>query len=282
LGTALIHQNRRAALDTVAASRDFYGTLRIAELRKERPDLRSYQMLNGSTDHGLQFQDSAKGTFPTTYYHPLSGVGLLLDHFTARPNRRIGVVGLGAGTLAAYGKAGDTFRFYELSPAVERMARHWFSYLKDSKATVDVVLGDARLSLEREPPQAFDVLVLDAFSSDSIPVHLLTREAFDTYAAHLKPDGVIAVHVSNRHLDLIPVVAADMAHLTMDMVYLYWTEDPMPFGFHSSRWLLMSHNRAFLQSEPIAARASRPDSPFADRLIAWTDDYASLLPIIKK
>jgi hypothetical protein len=125
------------------------------------------------------------------------------------------------------------------------------------------------------------MLVLDAFSSDAIPVHLLTREAFDTYARHLKPDSIIAVHVSNRNLDLIPVVAGAMDHLRADMVYIRWSQEPMPFGFHSSSWLLLTHNREFLNSPAILSRAQKPDSPNPTRPMLWTDDYASIFPLIR-
>src|SRR5262249_5410082 len=147
-----------------------------------------------------------------------------------------------------------------------------FTYLKQSPANITVVPGDARLSLERESPRGFDLLVLDAFTSDAIPVHLLTAEAFDTYARHLKPDGVIAIHVSNRNLDLIPVVAGAMEHLNMDMIYIHWSQHPMPFGFYSSSWLLMTRNHDFLDSPAVRSRASRPDSDSQGQSILWTDD----------
>src|SRR5205807_9355570 len=130
---------------------------------------------------------------------------------------RVGVVGLGAGTLAAYGRTGDVFRFYDINSDVVELARSEFTFLKDSRAKVEVALGDARLSLEREPAQNFDVLALDAFSSDAIPVHLLTVEAFKTYLRHLKPDGVLAVHISNRYLDLVPVVQQAARHLSLEV-----------------------------------------------------------------
>ena len=128
-------------------------------------------------------------------------------------NRRAGVIGLGVGTLAAYGRAGDSFRFYELNPAVIQVASTYFRFLNESAAATEVVAGDGRLALEREPPQNFDVLILDAFSGDSIPVHLLTRQAFEVYFRHLRPGGIVAVHVTNRYLDLAPVVDALAAAL---------------------------------------------------------------------
>jgi len=278
LGIMFLRQNQ-ADPKTVTRSRNFYAALRVLELRKQDPDTHAYQLVNGNIDHGLQLLKPAYTVIPMTYYNDRSGVGLAMTYFASRTNCKVGIVGLGAGTLAAYGRPGNIFRFYELNPDVLRIADTWFSYLKESKAHVDVVPGDARLSLEREQPQNFDLLVLDAFSSDSIPIHLLTREAFDTYARHLKPDGAIAVHVSNQHLDLIPVVIGAMDHLNMDMVYIHWDHDPMPFGLHPSSWLLMSHNQEFLRSKEVFSRTERPESV---KPIIWTDDYASLLPLLKR
>src|SRR5207248_4401523 len=160
----------------------------------------------GTIVHGKQFLDPDRRGLPTSYYGPRSGIGLALLDARAHGPLRVGVVGPGAGTLAAYGRAGDVFRFYDINSGVVELARSEFTFLKDSPAKVEVALGDARLSLERERPQNFDVLALDAFSSDAIPVHLLTVEAFKTYLRHLKPGGVLAVHISNRYLDLVPVV----------------------------------------------------------------------------
>ena len=162
-------------------------------------------LVHGTITHGLQFLAPDRRRFPTTYYGRQSGVGLAILN-TRHSAQRVGVIGLGAATLASYGRPGDYYRFYEINPLVIEVARKQFTYLSDCPAKVDVVLGDARLSLDREPSQQFDVLAVDAFSSDSIPVHLLTLEAFRLYFRHLRPDGVLAVHVSNTHLKLEPVV----------------------------------------------------------------------------
>src|SRR5260370_30029976 len=163
--------------------------------------------------HGEQFLDAERRTRPTTYCGLTCGVGLALRTSQSHPRERVGAIGLGAGTLASYGRPGDSYRFYEINPLVIQVAHSQFTFLKDSKADVQVALGDARLSLEREPKQSFDVLAVDAFSSDSIPVHLLTKEAFGLYFRHLKDNGVLAVHVSNRYVDLEPVVARAAAAL---------------------------------------------------------------------
>lgn len=143
--------------------------------------------------------------WPTTYYGESSGIGITLNYFNKRlPVVRVGVIGLGAGTIASYGRTGDQYRFYEINPAVQGIAHSYFSFLRDSHAAVNLVSGDARLSLEREAPQRFDVLAIDAFSGDSIPMHLLTREAFREYIRHMAPGGVLAVHASNQYLNLAP------------------------------------------------------------------------------
>ncbi len=170
---------------------------------------RHRSLIHGTILHGDQYLAPELARVPTTYYTESSGVGRALEslHPTTRP-LRIGVIGLGTGTIATYGSTGDVYRFYDINPAVIRIANSEFSYLKDSDATIETPLGDARLNLEREAPQGFDLLAIDAFSSDSIPVHLLTYEALTVYRRHMKPGGVIAFHVTNRYLDLVPVVGA--------------------------------------------------------------------------
>jgi spermidine synthase len=185
---------------------------------------------------------------------------------------------LGAGTLASYGRLGDSYRFYEINPLVIQVAHSQFTYLKDSKAEVQVVLGDARLSLEREPMQHFDVLAVDAFSSDSIPVHLLTREAFLLYFYHLKDDGVLAVHVSNRYVDLEPVVARAAAALGKEAMVVDSDEDESQ-ALAAASWVLVSGNPAFFQSPLIKAEAKPVEK--REKLRMWTDDYSSLYPLLR-
>ena len=204
LGVALWVQARRSGTGKVCRSRNFYGVLTVLKLQQSGVDC--FKLMHGRTAHGLQLADPARANWPTLYFTEKSGVGLAMRALPAA-GRRIGVVGLGAGTLASYGRPGDSFRFYEINPEVERLARSRFTYLSNCLGNVEVVLGDARLSLEQEPGQQFDLLVLDAFSSDAIPVHLLTREAFAVYERHLETNGIIAVHVSNVSLNLAPVVA---------------------------------------------------------------------------
>ena len=184
--------------------RNFYGTLRVKEIGpKDDPTVR--RLMHGVIMHGEQYLEPKARREPTSYYGPDSGIGLAIRHYENR-GLRLGVIGLGTGTLAAYGKPGDSFRFYELDPQVLTVAQRDFYYLGDSSAAIESALGDARLNLEREPAQRFDILVIDAFSSDSIPVHLVTNEAMAVYLRHMQPNGIVAFHVTNRYLDLPPVV----------------------------------------------------------------------------
>jgi hypothetical protein len=187
---------------TIVSKRNFYGVLRVQEWSPDTVNHRR-SLIHGTIMHGTQYMEPVFRRRPTTYYTTTSGIGLLLEvlHPTVRP-LKVGVIGLGTGTLAAYGAIGDVYRFYDINPQVMRIAQQDFTYLQDSDATIQLVLGDARLSLERElaqgQSQQFDVLVIDAFSSDAIPVHLITTEALDVYLKHMKPGGVIAFHVTNR------------------------------------------------------------------------------------
>jgi spermidine synthase len=234
--------------------------------------------MNGSINHGQQILTPGRSDQPTSYYGSDSGVGLTLRTGRGR-QQRVGVIGLGTGTLAAYGNPGDVYRFYEINPLVLRLAETQFSFVKDSRARVDVELGDARLSLEREAPQSFDVLALDAFSGDSIPVHLLTREAFQLYFRHLKPDGVLAVHVSNKYLDLKPVVQLAVGSLGKKVMWIE-NEDDEPNAVFSSSWVVATSRSSFFDDPQIKAAAKVLLDPRAD-LRMWTDDYSNLFQILK-
>jgi len=210
-GTVLVLNGRQEGANVMAVNRNFYGVLRVKHSFTEYRGRKSVEvrlLVNGQITHGLEFEDPQIRRDPTTYYGRNSGIGRLLTYSLPNRQRRVGLVGLGIGTLATYARPGDQFRFYEINPAVEKFAREYFHYLGDCQGRVDVVPGDARLTLDRESPQNFDVLVLDAFSGDAIPTHLLTLEAFAIYLRNLAPDGVIAVHVSSRHFALQPVVRA--------------------------------------------------------------------------
>jgi hypothetical protein len=256
--------------------RNFYGTLRTENIGGiDEPDSKR-RLINGVIMHGEQYLSPDKRREPITYYGPTSGVGLVLK-IIDRPGRRVGVIGLGSGTLAAYGRQGDVFHFYDINPQVVDIARHEFTYLSDTPAMVEISLGDARLSLEREPSQSFDVLAIDAFSSDSIPIHLMTVEAMDVYLKHMKPDGVIAFHVSNRFFDLAPVVKllAGAANLKSALI-VDEGEDP---DLSKTDWVLVTRNQALLDAPELAARTEEPTD--IRGLRPWTDDDHNLFQIFK-
>jgi SAM-dependent methyltransferase len=266
-------------IDALEASRSFYGTLSIGDVDREQPEEHLRMMRHGRVNHGMQFVADDRRREPTIFFGPQTGVGLTLQQFPRQGSMRVGVVGLGVGTLAAYAQPGDYYRFYEINPEVLRMAERYFSFLKDCQGKVDVVLGDARLSLEREPSQAFDVLVLDAFSGDAIPTHLLTSEALAIYERHLKPDGVLAIHISNRHVDLEPVVRG-----LADAAQMQWLRVESNVQFAKgvqgvAWWALLSRNETFLNLPALKALAVPPRSPKPAML--WTDDHSNLFEILQ-
>lgn len=230
-------------------------------------------MFNGHTLHGSQFLSAGRRSIPTAYYGPDGGGGLLLANFDPGRPRRIGILGLGAGTLASYGRPGDTIRFYEINPEVTSFARQYFTWLRDSEASVSIAHGDARVVLEREPDQHFDLLVADVYSGGTIPVHLFTVEAFETYLRHLAPGGVLALHISNSHLDLAPLAFAMARHFGLAAIQID-DQGSRATGALPSRYVLMSRDGRFLAIPAIAAAGRRPDVAPID---PWTDSDNSLL-----
>jgi SAM-dependent methyltransferase len=279
LSTFLWKQAHYPDPDRVFTTRNFYGVLTVYEHRRDDPDGHHLLLQHGRITHGLQFLGSDQQRQPSAYYGPESGVGLAFEALVPAP-RRIGLVGLGTGTLAAYAHAGDYVRIYEINPEVERLARSRFTYLQDCKGKVEVALGDARLSMERESPQQFDLLALDAFSSDAIPVHLLTREAFETYERHLKPGGIIAVHISNHFLDLQPVVLNLARHFKYRFAVIDYDENDEEWWQYSSTWVLLTHNGSVLDAPGICAAALKVKADQA-QVGLWTDDFSSLFEILK-
>ena len=254
--------------------RNFYGRLLTRDVGDA--SIRVRRLTHGAILHGEEYLDGSNRHKPTTYYGPSSGVGRLMLASANSESRHLGVIGLGTGTLAAYGEVGDRFRFYELDPAVIKVARTEFSYLQATAAKVDLVLGDARLSLEREAPNGFDVLVVDAFSGDAIPVHLITREALRAYRRHMKPDGVIAFHVSNRYLSLAPVVQKLAEDQGMHAVLV---SDAPQAPLLKTDWVLVSASEKIFAKPVIAEVASMPD--IIPGLRVWTDDANNLFKILK-
>jgi SAM-dependent methyltransferase len=276
LGVQLARTYRNNSADTRVTLRNFYGVINVRD-SGEGPDAMRV-LAHGTIIHGKQFLEEDRRDWPTTYYGPTSGVALAILDARAHGPVRVGVVGLGAGTLAAYGRAGDVFRFYDINPQVVELARTEFSFLKDSPARVEVQLGDARLSLERESAQNFDVLALDAFSSDAIPVHLLTAEAIRSYLRQLRPGGVLAVHVSNRYLDLVPVLQRAAQQLSLELREVANRDDD-EVGVYRSDWLLLSASPAAFGGRLLKVAARKIDADPRVRL--WTDDYSDLYRILK-
>ncbi len=263
--------------DVVFMQRNFYGTLRVRE--QGTGDLQVRRLLHGVILHGEQFTIGPDRLEPGTYYARSSGVGRAIEAKQATGPVRIGVVGLGVGTLSAYGRAGDVIRFYELDPDVLKLARSEFGYLGAASAKLEFAIGDARLSMEREieqsTPQKFDVLAIDAFASDSIPVHLITREAIRLYMQQLAPDGVLAVHISNRFLDLKPVLANIAA---AEGLQIRLVSDHPPEPASMTDWVLISRSDA-----PFAAEALAVAEPIAPMpaFSLWTDQFNNLLDVLK-
>jgi len=266
--------------DAALTVRNFYGMVQVLVEEEAGTGARVLKMRHGRILHGYQYTDAARRHAPGAYYHHGSGIGLAILQHPRRLNTEamhIGVIGLGAGMLAAYGRAGDRMRFYEINPQVIRLAASPgapFTYLRDTAARVELVTGDARLALDaelaRSGPQGFNVLAVDAFSSDSIPVHLLTREAIALYMAHLAPNGMLAIHVSNRYLDLVPIVWRIARHFNLAAAVIDTDGDGV--SFHST-WVLLAHDAVTLQA-PVFARAATTAVPRPAPL--WRDDYSNL------
>jgi len=274
----LWRQARTFNPDRILTSRNFYGVLTLYDHRQDDPKSRHLLLQHGRITHGLQLVDPEQATWATTYYGAESGVGRALDLLPSG-NRRIGLVGLGVGTLASYARPGDYLRIYEINPEVTRLANSRFSYLRACGGKVEVIPGDARLCMEREPAQQFDLLALDAFSGDAIPTHLLTREAFELYGRHLKTNGVMAVHISNHFLDLAPVVLKLALQFDYFSAVIDYDETPQGWWLYSSTWVLLTKDVTFLEAPEICAAALPVNKEVKLRL--WTDDFTSLFQILK-
>jgi spermidine synthase len=264
--------------NTPLAVRNFYGSLRVRQSLSAYPGATMRTLTNGTIQHGTQIFSEQLRRTPTTYYAEDSGLGLALRFCCQGRARNIGVIGLGVGTIAAYGQAGDRIRFYEINPAVTPVAQNLFTYLRDSGAQVSIVDGDARSSLSHEQAQNFDVLVVDAFSGDAIPLHLLTAQAMNLYKRHLAPGGIIAFHISNQHVDLEAEIAqlAKAAGMDVRRVSSFANEQR---GEFTATWMLLTDNPNFLSQPEVASRVRQPMED--SKVHLWTDDYSSLLPLLR-
>jgi hypothetical protein len=260
-------------------ARNFYGQLRIIDDGDPRyQEEASRTLVHGTINHGAQFQREEYRRLPVTYFCPESGVGRGMRALGGE-GRRIGVIGMGCGTLAAYGKPGDALRIYEINPLVWQIAKTQFTYLEDTPAKLDVKMGDARLSLEAEPSQQFDILVVDAFSGDAIPVHLLTVEAFRLYFRHLKPGGILALNTTNRYLDLNPVMAHAAAAFGKIAMHYSFVAPPEEFICFDCDWTLIM-DRSTLAAHPGLERRAVELKPRA-AFTTWTDDFSNLYGILR-
>jgi len=259
-------------------ARNFYGALRVYDDASTGSMGPVRTLRHGTIDHGEEFLWPQNERFPTTYYSVSSGVGIAIRKLMRDGAMHVGVIGLGSGTIAAYERPIDRYTFYDINPIVPGIAQNWFHFLRDSSGPHEVVLGDARLSLERAAPQKFDVLAVDAFSGDAIPVHLLTRQAFELYWRHLKPDGVLAVHVSNKYLDLAPVVALGAA-ATGKKAMVVSNEADEEKEIAASDWVLVSSRTGFFEQDEVRG-ATEQIAPIQG-LRMWTDDYSNLYKILR-
>ncbi len=264
--------------DRLERVRNFYGTVNVREGYDSRINSDFRILTHGGTQHGMQNMADAFKADPITYYGRKTGIGKALDSLHDLPDVKVGVVGLGTGTVACYAQKGQSYRFYEINPEVVRLARKYFTYLDDAEqrgASVHMIVGDARLTLEHEPDQQFDVILLDAFSGDAIPMHLLTREAFQIYRRHMKPNGIIAVHVTNSYLQLFPVVEKQAEALGWSAPRISTTKD----GDHySTDYSMVTQNQTILQNNPTQID---PEDQVID-VPLWTDRYHNLFQIMKK
>lgn len=286
LGLYLQRNIQLSYVDTLALERNFYGVVRIYDPRQQPP---RWDMQHGRILHGFQFQQEAQRAAHTGYYGEGSGIGVALTQHPARGQRplTVGVTGLGTGTIASYAERGDRWTFYEINPLVTKLADSddgFFTYLRDARtrgASVEVVHGDARTVLEqqlqRDGAAKFDVLVMDAFNSDAVPVHLLTQEAMQLYVHHLAPDGLLLVHISNAFVDLAPVVrgfAADSG------TGAYWVHAPgVLLGDLLTDWVIVTRNEAFLARPEVQKRVTAWPAG-ARAPVRWTDDYTSVYSLL--
>ena len=311
-GIHLVYDRERDIGEVLFQKRSFFGVLLVGEKHPSEPRRHVKILMNGTTFHGRQLQHPTARLVPTSYFGPLTAIGMALyegslsaaglelDNVPARSGRRIGIIGIGVGTLAGYGRSGDLIVFYEIDPEVISVALDsgHFDYMTRSRAEIEVVLGDGRLSLEQElkgsGSRQFDVLVMDAFSSDAIPVHLLTREAFGVYLQHLRDGGLLAVHVSNRHLRLSPLVSRLGASVGLHSLKV---QNRTITGYSTARsqWVLLARDASEIDrlERKIRARMryagvsesevvlSRPEQADLEAAPLWTDDYSNILSVLK-
>lgn len=273
----LFNQIRDDFTDARRIERNFYGTLMTLDTKRDTAIDNVRQLYHGSVRHGEQYLADSRKMEPTTYYGRTSGIGLAIANTGNASKKKVGLIGLGAGTLAVYGQPGDLYRFYEINPQVMEIAQSEFTFMRDSPAKIETVLGDARLILEKEAPNHFDVLAVDAFSGDAIPVHLLTREALAIYRRHINDNGIIAFHVTNHFLDFAPVVQKLAIDQGMHAALIHDEAKNVPW--RKTDWVLVAKNKEMLQ-QPAIRDATTSITPIPS-LGVWTDDFNNLFQVIK-
>lgn len=271
---------------TLFAQRSFFGSLKVTREREGRFQL----LVIGRSMHGKQALDPEKAPVPLAYYHPLGPAGDVLGPLPStdplalhrdRPAQKVGVIGLGIGSLAAYARPGDEWTFFEINPAIVEIARHHFSFVEKASALsrVSIEIGDARLRLKHGDKERFDILVLDAFTSDAVPIHLVTREALGVYRRALRPGGVLLAHITNDHIRLQPVFAALAREAGMTIIERHDVSSKVE-GKDASEWVLLSDSREFI----VRVRSRNPEwkpleAPPSQSV--WTDDYANVLAVMR-
>jgi uncharacterized membrane protein (UPF0136 family) len=265
--------------DYHVVKRNFYSQIRVRDADYEDGYGPRRMLVHGVINHGEQLLSPEYRLMPISYFCPDSGVGQVMSRHAVNRPRRIGILGLGCGNLLAYGRPGDVIRVYEINPQVVEVAREEFTFLRDTPARVETVLGDGRLELEHDPPQNFDILVMDAFSGDSVPVHLITREAIHSYRNHLRRDGVLVVNVTNKYLNMLPVMASAATDLGLVAYHFSFIPDPEDTLCNSVDWVVMI-DPAAAPSLPGWIRGGVPlQRPPGFR--TWTDDFSNLLRILR-
>jgi hypothetical protein len=276
LGVYLIRLEGVDIARYVVSVRNYYGVLRVIDVKESPGTLGTRTLVHGTIEHGIQLTRLNLRRTPTSYYGPDSGLGRAIRYFQKQGPVRVGVVGLGAGVTASYCRERDTFRFYDINPLVLNIATSWFTFLNDCPGDHQVLLGDARLTMEQQPSQQYDVLAIDAFTGDAIPVHLLTREAFEVYLRHIKPGGILAVHISNRYLSLGPVVTRNAVDLGKTGMLVSDDGETEEY-YSSSDWILISSDRTIFGDQLFNGSTLAKTKP---GLRPWTDDYSNLIQIL--
>ncbi len=270
-----VFSSLEVAEELIAKDRNFYGVLQVRDEEQEDSHWIRY-LENGRIIHGAQYRDPEREGIPLTYYGPESGFGVVIRHYPKAVGRHIGAIGLGTGSIAGLTRRGDTLRFYEINPQVVRYAGEHFSFLEQSQAKIEIVLGDARISLEAEPAQGFDILVIDAFNGDAPPVHLLTLEAFELYRRHLAPGGTILIHISNLYFDFAPLVWGLSDHFKMS-AGIFSTEDD-ELEQYGADWAIMTMQKELFSLKQIQDGVVFPEPDVES--ILWSDKYTSLFALV--